>query len=209
MQLKLVIVGIGGQGVLFATRILSETALALGHEIIGAETHGMSQRGGSVISHLKIGAQGGPLVRQGTADVFLALDPDEGYKALSFLRDGGAGFVNTGRPGYPQPDIAAHLAERNIELHVLNADAIAMELGSPALANVALIGFALAHPALPFSYADVQETLTHVSKERFRAPNLKALARGYAMGERLSAPAIQPSSHLTIQPSSHPAMQSR
>jgi indolepyruvate ferredoxin oxidoreductase beta subunit len=200
MQLKLVIVGIGGQGVLFATRILSETALALGHEIIGAETHGMSQRGGSVISHLKIGTQGGPLVRQGTADIFLALDPDEGYKALSFLRDGGAGFVNTGRQNYPHAEIAAHLAERNIELYTLNADGIAMELGSPALANVALIGFALAHPALPFSYADVQETLTRVSKERFRAPNLKALARGYAMGERISRPAAQPSGNPATQP---------
>ncbi|MFQ5592940.1 MAG: indolepyruvate oxidoreductase subunit beta, partial [Anaerolineae bacterium] len=194
MQLKLVIVGIGGQGVLFATRTLSETALALGHEIIGAETHGMSQRGGSVISHLKIGIQGGPLVRRGTADIFLALDPDEGYKALSFLRDGGAGFVNTDRQSYPRLEVAAHLGERDIELHILDTDAIAMELGSPALANVALIGFALAHPVLPFPYADVQETLTRVSKERFRASNLKALARGYAMGERTSDPAIQPSS---------------
>lgn len=201
MQLKLVIVGIGGQGVLFATKILSETALMLGYEVIGAETHGMSQRGGSVISHLKVGVRGGPLVRRGTADAFLALDPNEAYKALSFLRDGGIGFVNTGRHDFPRPKIADHLAGRGIELHVLDADSIAMELGSPALANVALIGFALAHPAFPFPYPAVEETLTQVSKERFRASNLEALARGYAAGEPISHPAIQPSNEPTTQPS--------
>ncbi len=194
MQLKLVIVGIGGQGVIFATRVLSETALALGHDVIGAETHGMSQRGGSVISHLKVNAQGGPLVRQGSADFLLALDPDEAYKALGFLRDGGIGFVNTGREDFPRPEIAARLAERGIELHKLNADAIAMELGSPALANVALIGFALAHPTFPFGYEAVRETLVRISKERFREANLEALARGYA-----SYPAIQPSSQLAVE----------
>ncbi len=199
MQLKLVIVGIGGQGVLFATHVLSQTALALGEDVIGAETHGMSQRGGSVISHLKIGAHGGPLVRQGTADACLALDPDEGYKALGFLRDGGVCFVNTGRPNYPSPEIAAHLAQRGIEMHVLNADAIAMELGSPALANVALIGFALAHPAFPFPYSAVEETVTRVSKERFRAANLEALARGFAAGQSISRPATEPSGHLVTQ----------
>lgn len=193
MRLKLVIVGIGGQGVIFATRILSETTLALGYNVIGAETHGMSQRGGSVISHLKVNAQGGPLVRQGTADILLALDPDEAYKALGFLRDGGVGFVNTGREDFPCPEIAARLAERGIELYKLDADAIAMELGSPALANVALIGFALAHPRFPFPYEAVQETLRRISKERFREANLEALARGYA-----SYPAIQPSSHAAI-----------
>jgi indolepyruvate ferredoxin oxidoreductase beta subunit len=193
VQLKLVIVGIGGQGVIFATRVLSETAVALGYDVIGAETHGMSQRGGSVISHLKVNSQGGPLVRQGTADILLALDPDEAYKALTFLRDGGVGFVNTGRQNFPRPEIAAHLAERGIELHALDADGIAMELGSPALANVALIGFALAHPAFPFPYEAVEETLTRISKERFREANLKALARGYA-----NRPAVQPSSHPAI-----------
>ncbi|MFQ5854880.1 MAG: 2-oxoacid:acceptor oxidoreductase family protein [Anaerolineae bacterium] len=201
MQLKLVIVGIGGQGVLFATHVLSEAALALDLEVIGAETHGMSQRGGSVISHLKVGMTGGPLVRRGTADAFLALDPDEGYKALGFLRDGAVGFVNTGRPDFPRPEIAKHLAERGIELHTLDADDIAMELGSPALANVALIGFALAHPAFPFRFSDIQETVTRVSKERFRASNLEALARGYAVGERISHLAAQPSSHPAIEPS--------
>lgn len=196
-RVKLVIAGVGGQGVIFATHLLAETALALGYQVIGAETHGMSQRGGSVISHLKIGTPptggdrvSGPLVRHGTADAFLALDPDEGYRALGFLRDGGAGFVNTSRPDYPVPGITAHLAGRGIEIHVVDADGIAMELGSPALVNVALIGFALAHPGFPFSYQAVLETLARVSKERFRAPNLKALARGYNAGERISHPAI-------------------
>ncbi len=178
--MKLVIVGLGGQGVLFLTRVLSETARMLGHSLAGAETHGMSQRGGSVVSHLKVNEHGGPLVRPGTADILLALDPDEAYKALGYLRDGGVGFVNSGRADFPRPEIAARLAERGIELHTLNADAIAMQLGSPALANTVLLGFALGHPAFPFGYEAVEETLTRVSKARFREANLHALAEGYA-----------------------------
>lgn len=165
---------------IFATRLLSEAALALGHNVIGAETHGMSQRGGSVISHIKINAQGGPLVRRGTADMLLALDPDEAYKALTFLRDGGTGFVNTGRDDFPCPEIAARLAARRIGLYTFDADALAMSLGSPALANVALVGFALGHPAFPFPYETIQETLYRLSKERFREANLKALAQAHA-----------------------------
>lgn len=185
MRLNLIIAGIGGQGILFATRILSEAALDAGLDVIGAETHGMSQRGGSVVSHLKIGGQGGPLVRRGAADVLLALDPDEGHKTLSFLRDGGVAFVNTERPAYPRSDVAAHLAGRAIQVHTIDADGIAREVGYPTLANVALIGFALAHPESSFPYTTVEETLARASTERLRAPNLEALAQGYAVGEAM------------------------
>lgn len=180
--LKLVIVGVGGQGVLFATRVLSETALELGLDVIGAETHGMSQRGGSVVSHVKIDVPGSPVVRRGTADLLLALDADESYKALPFLRRGGIGFVSTGRHEYPTAEIAAYLATHDVELYAADADAVAREAGSATLANVALIGFALAHPAIPFPYSFVETTIAKMSNGRFHAANLDALARGYAIG---------------------------
>jgi indolepyruvate ferredoxin oxidoreductase beta subunit len=100
MDLKLILSGIGGQGVLFATSVFSETALSLGYDVLGSETHGMSQRGGSVISHLKIGAYESPLVRQGTADVLLAFDEDEAYRTLGFLTRGGLCFVNSARSDF-------------------------------------------------------------------------------------------------------------
>ena len=88
-ELKFILAGLGGQGVVFLTRLLAQTAVALGHAVMVSETHGMSQRGGSVISHLKIGGDEAPLIQRGTADVLLALEADEAVRNLPFLRRGG------------------------------------------------------------------------------------------------------------------------
>ena len=69
-ELKLIITGIGGQGIVFLTRLISHTAVNLGYAVVVSETHGMSQRGGSVISHLKINGSESPLVQRGTARPF-------------------------------------------------------------------------------------------------------------------------------------------
>ena len=82
MELKLILVGLGGQGVVFLTRLLSKTALALGQPVMVSETHGMSQRGGSVISHLKIGGDEAPLIHRGAADALLALEADEAIRTF-------------------------------------------------------------------------------------------------------------------------------
>ena len=76
-DVKLILAGIGGQGVVFATRLLAQTAAAMGMPVLASETHGMSQRGGSVLAHLKLGGTESPLIRRGTADILLAFDRDE------------------------------------------------------------------------------------------------------------------------------------
>ncbi|MFQ6014254.1 MAG: indolepyruvate oxidoreductase subunit beta [Anaerolineae bacterium] len=184
MNVQLILAGVGGQGILFATRIFSETALAQGFPVIGSETHGMSQRGGSVISHLKIGHYQSPLVRQGTADFVFAFDPAEAYRTLAFLKRGGVCFVNASPSRFPEASIKARLEEREIEVWVINADQIALSLDSPPSANVALIGFALSHPAVPFPYEGIKETILRASGERFKEANLKALEAGYEEGGR-------------------------
>ena len=73
---QLIISGVGGQGILFITRLLAETAIEKGFHVLTSETHGMAQRGGIVISHLKIGGFSSPLVRPGQADGLLALKPE-------------------------------------------------------------------------------------------------------------------------------------
>ncbi len=203
MRVKIVIVGVGGQGILFLTRLLSEAARALGHEVIGTETHGMSQRGGSVISHLKVNCGAAPLVRRGTADVLLALDPDEAYRALGFLRNGGVAFVNTGRPDFPSPEIAARLSERNITVYTLNADAVASELGSPALANVVLLGFASGHPGFPWPHEAIVGAVKRVGKVTLRRANERALAQGYAAFSP-TAGLLRQESPRSPTPSRHP-----
>jgi indolepyruvate ferredoxin oxidoreductase beta subunit len=154
MKIQMIISGVGGQGVLFATRIFAAMALAEGHPLIGSETHGMSQRGGSVITHLKIGEFDSPLVKKGTADILLSLEKNEAYRTISFVKHGADGkngglcFVNAPDPDYMDERIKAYLMERGIEIHVFGADQVARQAGSVRSANIALIGFACAHPRL-------------------------------------------------------------
>lgn len=184
MNLQIIVTGIGGQGVLFATKVLTRTALALGLETIGAETHGMSQRGGSVISHLKIGPFDSPLVRKGKADLSLALDPHEAYRTMDFLRPGGVCFTNCNWPEFPAPAAQAYLNDLSIQTPVCDADGIALSLGTPALANVILVGFASAHAALPFSPDQLRATLADISPARLLEPNLRAFEAGYGAGQQ-------------------------
>jgi len=186
MNLKLILTGIGGQGVVFATKVLSEAALDLGYDVIGCETNGMSRRGASVISHLKLGNHLSPLVRQGTADLLLALDMTEAYRTLPFLKPGGACFINgkvgqIGNLSYNGLDesVASFLEKHHITCRIIDADGMAMDLGSPPSANLVLIGTMLSHPGIPFTFDHMRATVERVSPARFRPVNLRALAAGY------------------------------
>jgi len=175
-ELKLIIVGLGGQGVVFLTRLLSQTGVALGYPVLVSETHGMSQRGGSVISHLKINGSEAPLIRRGTADLLLAMEPDEAVRNLPFLRQGGTVFVNTDNG--LRAEITEHLKRRNIQVFVIPASVMAVDLGAAAVANVILAGFVAAHPALKLPVERLRQTLESIVP-RGRELNLQALEAGY------------------------------
>jgi indolepyruvate ferredoxin oxidoreductase beta subunit len=186
-ELKIITAGIGGQGVVFATRLLAQTAISIGLSVMASETHGMSQRGGSVVSHLKIGGTKAPLIRRGTADILFALDANEGLRNLSFARREGSVFVNAkdGLPG----DVSSHLDRLQINLHCYPAQEIAMELGSPTVTNVALIGYAAAFNHFTIPRDAIERTLTDIASRQVEV-NLKALDTGYNAGceaARLSA----------------------
>jgi len=179
VELNLILAGLGGQGVIFMTRLLAQTWVALGHPVIVSETHGMSQRGGSVISHLRIGGSEAPLIQRGTADVLLALEPDEAVRNLPFLRQGGHAFVNS--ENGLRPEVAGHLERLHIQLRSLPATSVAVEIGSAAIANVVLVGFAVAFPSMPLSIEALRETLGAIAP-RGRELNLQALEAGYRAG---------------------------
>lgn len=178
-ELKLILAGLGGQGVIFTTRLLAQAAVALGQPVMVSEVHGMSQRGGSVTSHLKIGGSKAPLIRRGTADLLLALEPNEAVRNLSFLRQGGVAFVNTEND--LQSEVMEHLKRLNIKVLSLPASRLAVELGSVAVTNVVLIGFAAAHPSLSLPIDALRETLSTIAPRR-RELNLQALEAGYHAG---------------------------
>jgi indolepyruvate ferredoxin oxidoreductase, beta subunit len=186
MVSRILLAGIGGQGVLFAHQLLAECAVAQGLNVTGAETHGMSQRGGSVASHLKIGDSTAPLIRQGTADVILAFDATEAYRNLAFIRRGGTVIVNHAPQNFPSEPVSQPLAERNVVLRVLDADEIAKRLGRASAANVALVGFASTCHGFPLSRDVLRETLERVARPQILEVNLQAFDEGVKAGTEKS-----------------------
>jgi indolepyruvate ferredoxin oxidoreductase beta subunit len=180
-QFNVIIAGLGGQGVVFLTRLLAKTAVAGGYAVMVSETHGMSQRGGAVISHLKLGGSQAPLIRRGTADLLLALDADEATRNLPFLRPGGTVFASSA-DGL-RAEVTAPLERLRIEARCLPASRMAAELGSAGVANVIMAGFAVAHPALPLPFETLRQTLVEMTARgrdlnRLHL-NLRALEAGF------------------------------
>ena len=194
MNVQMIISGVGGQGVLLVTRILAEFALNEGYPIIGSEDRGMSQRGGSVMTHLKIGKFDSPLVKKGSADILLSLEKSEAYKTLHFLKPsingqkGGLCFINAPDPDYMNQEIRTYLKENGIETYVFGADQLAREMGSIQSANIALIGFATAHPRFPFPHDKLREAIERVSAQKFREVSLKIFEKGFLEGQKSIKP---------------------
>jgi indolepyruvate ferredoxin oxidoreductase beta subunit len=154
----------------------------------------MSQRGGSVITHLKIGDFDSPLVKRGNADILLSLEKNEAYKTLHYLKpssngqDGGLCFINAPDPDYMNPQIKAYLKEKGIETHVFEGDRLARDMGSVQSVNIAMIGFASAHPRFPFSHEKLRGAIERVTPPRFKDLSLKIFDKGFTEGRKIMIP---------------------
>lgn len=156
---QLVLLGLGGQGILFVTRVLAEGAILEGWEVLTTETHGMAQRGGAVESHLKFGGFESPLVRMGRADAALALDRSRTDAARAFLKPDGVSFVNA-----PEE---------------CDATAIARELKAPRGVNLVLLGFASASAPRLFPARDaLVRAIERLSPANTVEGNRKAFLKG-------------------------------
>jgi indolepyruvate ferredoxin oxidoreductase beta subunit len=165
MKQQIIISGLGGQGALTVTRLLAEAAAALGQEVLTSETHGMAQRGGTVISMIKVGPFRGPLIPAGKADVGLFLHPKNLLVHRFYLRQGGAVFVNSSLPG---------------DYQGLDAGDLARQMGVPVAANLILLGYAAGKGRL-FCDADLlEQVIGDKTPARFRKMNLQALRTGVA-----------------------------
>ncbi len=176
MERKFVIAGIGGQGVIYAAKVLSHAALARGERVIVSENHGMSQRGGSVQAHVKIGGSDSPLIRRATADALISFDRVEALRNLAFARPGGQVIVNSSQP--LDAAVMDCLSELNITVHLIDADACARELNAPATANLIVLGFAAAQPDSGLIVNDLQSAVKSLGPARAVDVNLSALALG-------------------------------
>ncbi|MDL2330139.1 2-oxoacid:acceptor oxidoreductase family protein [Desulfosarcina sp. OttesenSCG-928-A07] len=132
---QLVISGVGGQGVLFITRLLAEAAISKDLPVHTSETHGMAQRGGTVVSHLKVGSFASPLITPGRADGLMALKAETFFQYSPYLLPSGWAAVNSPSPMEPFA---------NAEAVVIDADRLATEAGQPKSVNLMVLGFFLA-----------------------------------------------------------------
>jgi indolepyruvate ferredoxin oxidoreductase, beta subunit len=177
MRFNLVLSGVGGQGIIFAARLLAQMALERDWPVIGAETHGMAQRGGSVVAHLRFGGAKGSLVGAGSAEALITFRAEEGYRNLGLVKSGGHVFFNTPDPSV-RPEAAEYLDQQQITPHFIDADKLALDHNLPRAANLIMVGFACGTGALPFGARNLEETVRAVSPERFIEDNLKAISLG-------------------------------
>ena len=184
--MNIMIVGVGGQGTLLASRILGGAAIKKGYDVKVSEVHGMSQRGGSVVTYVKFGDKVySPVIDKGEADLVLAFELLEAYRALPFVKKGGKLLVNrqrmnpmpviTGAMSYPE-NIEEKLKAK-AEVTVVDALPLAEEAGTIKAVNVVLIGL------LAKSMDIEKEVWIEVIKEcvppKFLDMNLKAFELGY------------------------------
>lgn len=183
MKVQIILAGVGGQGILFSSRLFSELGLRLGVGIMGSETHGMSQRGGSVIAHMKLGDFQSPMIRRGTADILYSFEENETYRTLKFLRRGSVCFANIANVDRFDRKVLNYLKTKDITFRAFDASGVASKVGSARSANIVLIGYSLGTGLVPFKYKDVRYVLGRVSRKKQLAVNLKAFEIGVQEGK--------------------------
>ncbi|MGB9940422.1 indolepyruvate oxidoreductase subunit beta [Methanosarcina sp.] len=185
-KFDLLITGVGGQGAILASDIIGKAAVAAGLPVRAAETHGMAQRGGSVVNHIRVGEDYGSMIPKKSADLMLALEPMEAVRYLDFLKDGGIIIVNTqpvlpvtvtsGLAEYPEvSDILDTLSEKYI-VKAFNADELAFEAGSRLAMNVVMVGAVSGY--LPIPKETLLESVKALVPQKTIEVNLRAFEAG-------------------------------
>lgn len=186
-NLNILIVGVGGQGTLLASRFLGTAAALLGKDVKLSEVHGMSQRGGSVITCVKIGDKiYSPLIAEGEADIILSFEQVEAARWLPYLKKGGTVITNTqtiesmpvisGKAVYPE-NVLEVLKASGIKLITLDALSVAERCGSPKAVNVVLLGV-LASQLKEVDSGIWEQCLEKVIPAKALEINKKAFAEG-------------------------------
>ena len=186
------IAGVGGQGVLLASELLSEAAVVSGYDVKKSEVHGMSQRGGVVSSHVRIGKKVfSPIIPYGQADIILSFEQAEGLGAIDWLAPGGKMVIsstrlvppsaNFGKLHYPEDPIA-EIKKRTSNVILVDAEKMALELGNIRLVNTILL--AVASPFIGFEKSIWEKAIKKLVKPKYVDLNLKAFSQGHELTGR-------------------------
>lgn len=186
-MMNVLISGVGGQGTLLASRVLGKYALLMGQDCKISEIHGMSQRGGSVTTHLRIGEKiHSPVVWEGSADMIIAFETLEASRVKHYLKKGGILLVNeekilpmpciTGVAKYPEG--LKETLQKEVEgARFINAKAIAVEAGSEKATNIVMLGSIC--KLYGFDKSVMEASVSACVPERFKELNLKAFRLGF------------------------------
>ena len=186
---RLIIVAVGGQGNLLASKVLGEAALISGVKVRMSEIHGMAQRGGVVESAIVFGKATSSIISDGEADILLGFEPAETLRAINRCSKKTMVITNTatlppftvgiGKGAYPEVgEIKRLLAAKTAGLVALDAMAVAKEAGSPMSVNIVLLGALIQTGALGFTKENVMEAIRRRTKPAFLEKNLKAFELG-------------------------------
>lgn len=192
-RLRLFFTGVGGQGILLATRIIGEAALLADIPVSMSEVHGMAQRGGVVESSVVLGNRFSPVLGEGEADVLVAMEPLEALRAISRCHRETVAIVNSatippfsvtrGERPYPEiGDIVSYLGKSVSRVYLTEATRIAVEAGSERTVNVVLVGLLFGLGLLPLKREHLEKALVSLVPERLKALNLRAFDGGVREG---------------------------
>ncbi len=183
---NIMIVGVGGQGSLLASKLLGNVIMNAGYDVKVSEVHGMSQRGGSVVTYVRYGDKvASPVIELGEADLIISFELCEAARWLSYLAKDGKMITNsqkispmpviTGAAKYPE-NIPEHMAATGRDIKVVDALALAIEAGSAKAVNVVMMG--MLSNKMEFTQDNWLEALQQSVPERFLEMNKKAFDLG-------------------------------
>jgi len=188
-NVSVMIAGVGGQGTLLTSRVLGSAAVMAGYDVKVSEVHGMAQRGGSVITYVRIGSNvNSPIIEKGEADILLCFEKLEALRWLEYVKKDGAVIINDqridpmpviiGKAKYPE-NIIGKITERFSNVCAINAMEIAGRLGNIKVLNIVMLGLMARSTGIPLEvwHKAIRETV----KEKFADLNLKAFDEGYTI----------------------------
>ena len=183
---NIMIVGVGGQGSLLASKLLGRILLTKGYDVKVSEVHGMSQRGGSVVTYVRFGEKVySPIIDKGEADFIVSFELLEAARWTEFLKPGGKIITNTqqinpmpvitGAAQYPQK-LAEEMAKLGIDVEAFDALSLAEQAGSAKAVNIVLMGRLSKY--FEFTKEDWQQAIRESVPEKYLELNQKAFALG-------------------------------
>jgi indolepyruvate ferredoxin oxidoreductase beta subunit len=189
---NVIIGGVGGQGNVLASQILGEMLVSQGYVITIGETYGASQRGGAVMSHLRISTkdQFSPLIPEGQCDLLIALEPVEGLRILDHYGNPRVMTLLNTRPIHPMdvisgnaayPEVSkvmAKIKELSRRVWTLNATEVALEMGDPIFSNIVMLGALCAIEVLPINQQGFELVIKDLLPSQTLDENMKAFDRG-------------------------------